>query len=96
MQVVTDPSTNLTILSSLIDDSHANESDEPTTKRARLVITPAAHVRERRLTSIPFGTLGLPPPTTETVSNDALLKRLIRAMTERDTIDLIYNKLQTR
>lgn len=95
--------TNLTVLSGLLSNTESNQSNEPLSKRSRTVITPADHVHEQRLTSITFGQLGLSSmnetPATERSEdiseNDALLKRLVKAMTERDTIDLIYNKLCT-
>ncbi|CAF0719944.1 unnamed protein product [Adineta ricciae] len=102
-EMVTDPMTNLTILSGLLSRTESNESNEPLPKRLRTVITPADHVHEQRLTSITFGELGLSSTneaqvvegSADTSENDALLKRLVKAMTERDTIDLIYNKLCT-
>ncbi len=78
------------------------DSEEPVAKRIRRssdTITPAAHVREQRLTSTPFRSLQLShsvntqTPTEVSNHDDALLKRLIRAMTARETIDMIYNKL---
>jgi len=93
--------TNLTILSSLLVNSDSTEVNEPSAKRCRNVITPANHIREQRLTSSLFGDIGL-SHSSETVSvntstdvsdNDVVLKRLVKAMTARDTIDLIYNKL---
>jgi hypothetical protein len=93
--------TNLTILSSLLVNSDSTEVNEPSSKRCRNVITPANHIREQRLTSSLFGDIGL-LHSSETVSvntstdvsdNDVVLKRLVKAMTARDTIDLIYNKL---
>lgn len=101
IQVITDPMTNLTILSSLLVNSEPTEVKEPSSKRCRNVITPVNHVREQRLTSTLFGDIGL-SHSSETVSvttssdvsdNDLVLKRLVKAMTARDTIDLIYNKL---
>jgi len=93
--------TNLTILSSLLVNSDSTEVNEPLAKRCRNVITPANHIREQRLTSSVFGDIGL-LHSSETVSvntstdvsdKDVVLKRLVKAMTARDTIDLIYNKL---
>ncbi|CAF4207556.1 unnamed protein product [Adineta steineri] len=101
-EVVTDPVTNLTILSSLMINSESTEVKEPLSKRSRNVITPADYVCEQRLTSTLLGNIVLShsnePTTTTNMSsdvsdNDILLKRLVKAMTARDTIDLIYNKL---
>ncbi|UJR21788.1 hypothetical protein I4U23_024863 [Adineta vaga] len=100
-EVITDPMTNLTILSNLMNNPESNETEEPSSKRSRNVITPVDYVREQRLTSTTFGNLGL-SPANETLSisrssdlseNDVMLKRLVKVMTERDTINFIYNKL---
>ncbi|CAF3339253.1 unnamed protein product [Rotaria socialis] len=93
-EIATDPATNLTLLSSLLANT---DVQEPTSKRSRNIITTANHVNEQRLTSTLFGSIGL-TPSNDNVSSDAsddeiLLKRLLKAMTASDTIDLIYNKL---
>jgi hypothetical protein len=79
------------------------DSEEPPSKRSRHdsnIITPVSHVHEQRLTSILFGQIES-PHSNNTVStntssdvsdNDILLKRLLKAMTDKETIDLIYNK----
>jgi hypothetical protein len=90
--------TNLSILSSLLVNSESTEIKEPSSKRSRNVIIPADHVREQRLTQTLFGLLysndKISVNTSPNVSdNEILLKRLVKAMTARDTIDLIYNKL---
>ncbi len=98
LQIVTDPMTNLTILSSLLVNSDSADIEEPPSKRSRNVIIPASHVHEQRLT---HSRLGLsysndhisPNTSSDTSDNEILLKRLVKAMTARDTIDLIYNKL---
>jgi hypothetical protein len=100
-EIVTDPITNLSILSSLLVNSNSTEIIEPPSKRSRNVIIPADHVREQRLTSTLFGSLysnnnnnKISINTSSDISdNEILLKRLVKAMTSRDTIDLIYNKL---
>ncbi len=96
---MTDPMTNLSILSSLLIKSDSSEVQEPPLKRSRNVIIPANHVHEQRLTSILFGLShsnnNITVNTSSDVSdNEILLKRLVKAMTTRDTIDLIYNKLR--
>jgi len=93
--------TNLNILSSLINNSDSTENIEPPSKRSRNVIIPSEHVHEQRLTSTLFGSLysnnnnnKISINTSSDISdNEILLKRLVKAMTSRDTIDLIYNKL---
>ncbi len=89
--------TNLSLLSSLLTHS---DSTEPPSKRSRNVITPADHVHEQRLISTPFEPSAATAQTSVTTSSDiseeeVLLKRLVRAMTARDTIDFIYNKLHS-
>jgi len=90
--------TNLNILSSLINNSDSTENIEPPSKRSRNVIIPSEHVHEQRITSTLFGLIHsnnqISINTCSDISdNDILLKRLVKAMTARDTIDLIYNKL---
>ncbi|CAF3715620.1 unnamed protein product [Rotaria sp. Silwood1] len=101
-EIATDPTTNLTLLSSLLMDlDSTNEIKEPPLKRYRYIITPANHVHEQRLTSTLFEHINLSKSnnniSTNTCSNESndeiLLKRLLKAMTAPDTIDLIYNKL---
>jgi hypothetical protein len=90
--------TNLTMLSSLLTNSDSTEGNEPPPKRTRNVIIPATHVREQRLTSTLLRDIGLPnssDTTSDESDNDILLKRLLKVMTDRDTIDLIYNKLHS-
>jgi hypothetical protein len=93
--------TNLTVLSSLLMNSNSTEENEPPSKRSRNVLIPANHVHEQRLTNTLLGDIGL-TYSSDTVSintcsdvsdNDVLLKRLLKIMTSRDAIDLIYNKL---
>ncbi|CAF4191489.1 unnamed protein product [Rotaria sp. Silwood2] len=101
-EIATDPTINLTLLSSLLTDSNSTEEvKEPPSKRCRYIITPASNVHEQRLTSALFGHINLSNSSdnvsTNTCSdesnNEILLKRLLKAMTAPDTIDLIYNKL---
>lgn len=85
--------TNLTILSSLLTNLDKKETEEP-----RSMITLADHVHEKPLTSTLFGEIGLSDSNSSITNCDAsaeetLLKRLVKAMTAPDTIDLIYNKL---
>ena len=99
-KVVTDPTTNLTILSSLLADSPSTDVDEPPSKRSRHVITPAIHVQEQRVASSPFVSSSTPDqispnPSPDVSQNEILLKRLVKAMTDRQTIDLIYQKLHS-
>lgn len=88
--------TNLSILSSLLTNSTITE---PPLKRSRNVIIPANHVQEQRLTSTSFGLIlnltnkNFVNSSINQSDNEILLKRLVKAMTERDTIDLIYKKL---
>lgn len=88
--------TNLSILSSLLNNS---DTTEPPLKRSRNVIIPADYVQEQRLTNTSFGLLlnSINKTSRNSLSNesdnDILLKRLVKAMTARDTIDLIYKKL---
>jgi len=91
--------TNLSILSSLLINSDSTENIEPPLKRSRNIILPSEHVHEQRLTSTLFGLINstnqISMNTFSNLSsdNDILLKRLVKAMTARDTINLIYNKL---
>ncbi|CAF3734011.1 unnamed protein product [Rotaria sordida] len=97
-EVATDPMINLTLLSSLLTHS---EVKEPPSKRCRYIITPASHVHEQCLTSTLLGNIGLSNSNdnvfintySDESNNEILLKRLVKAMTAPDTIDLIYNKL---
>jgi hypothetical protein len=91
--------TNLSILSSLLINSDSTENIEPPSKRSRNIILPCEYVHEQRLTSTLFGLIHsnnqISMNTFSNLSsdNDILLKRLVKAMTSRDTINLIYNKL---
>lgn len=71
--------------------------EEPPAKRSRYVITPASHVQEQRTSSIPFvsSTSTSDISSTDISENEILLKRLVKAITDRETIDLIYQKLQS-
>ncbi len=98
IQILTDPMTNLSILSSLLINSDSSEVNEPPSKLSRNVIIPANHIHEQRLTSSPFGLSysndhNSVNTSSDVSDNEILLKRLVKAMTARDTIDLIYNKL---
>ncbi len=94
-KVITDPMTNLTILSSLLVNSDSTDVHEPPSKRSRNVITPVSHIHEQRLTPSQFNlsSSNVSNPLSNTSDNEILLKRLVKAMTARDTIDLIYKKL---
>lgn len=96
LEVITDPSTNLTILSSLFESE--DEPHEPSAKRSsadlRLII-PDVHVREQQLTRRQLGDLdffgqirSLPPASSS--STEDLGIRLVKAMTTREIIDQMY------
>lgn len=90
-EVVTDPMTNLTILSSLLEN---NQSDE--TSSSHEIITPAKHIHEQCLTSSPLQLTHIPNTNSLTNQSDEeiLLKQLMRSVTCRDTIDFIFTKLR--
>ena len=81
-------------------DSQSTNVEEPPAKRSRHVITPASHVQEQRTTSTLFTSSSINDSTFQISSSDAseneiLLKKLVKAMTDRETIDLIYQKLHS-
>lgn len=102
--MVTEPSTNLTILSNLIHPNENESSIEPLNKRFRSEskqICPKEKVEEIRLEKSTFSDLDRFSSINESgdVSNrssssDDLLKLLLKAMTNKETIDLIYQKLR--
>ena len=80
------------------------EIKEPVAKRSctnATMIIPVDHVKEQRLTSRPFGDLEffsdieqIHEETGVEGSND-VLKRLLKAMTHGETVDLIYQKMRS-